>query len=286
MDIEEGEYLIAVNGVPVTGDRDVYAAFQGLAGQQIELTVGSTPSAADSRVVRVQAAGSERGFRYLDWVEHNRKTVERLSGGKVGYIHLPDTYMGSARFFPAQFYGQTQKEGLVIDGRFNAGGLDPYIFLERLARKPLSYWTRRNSHDQVTPWMLTRAHLVMITDRHAGSGGDELPMEFRELGLGPIVGTRTWGGLVGVSMFIPLVDGGQLTAPDYRIYTPDGQWIVENRGVQPDVEVWLDPARMAAGHDDQLEKAVQLVMEAIQKDPRPWPTHPPVPSEADDVPRN
>ncbi len=284
VDVREGDYLLAVNGVPVTGERDVYAAFQGLAGRQAELTVNGTPTMDGARVVRVVPAGSESRFRYLDWVEQNRETVERLSGGRVGYIHLPDTYLGSATMFPAQFYGQTQKEGLVIDGRFNGGGLDPYIFLERLARKPLSYWTRRNSHDQVTPWMVTRAHLVMITDRHAGSGGDELPMEFRELGLGPIVGTRTWGGLVGVSMFIDLIDGGQLTAPDYRVYTPDGRWIVENEGVEPDVEVWLDPARMAAGHDDQLEKAVELVMEAIREDPRPWPSHPPIPAPADDVP--
>lgn len=285
VDVHEGDYLLAVNGVPVSGNHDVYAALQGLAGAQVELEVGPNASGTGSRVVRTEALRSDSRLRYLDWVEHNRKVVDRLSGGTVGYIHLPDTYLGSAEVFPAQYYGQTQKKGLVIDGRFNGGGLDPYNLLERLARKPLSYWTRRNSHDQVTPWMLTRAHMVMITDRHAGSGGDELPMEFRELGLGPIVGTRTWGGLVGVSMFIRMVDGGMLTCPDYRIYTPDGKWIVENEGVQPDVEVWLDPVRMAAGHDDQLEKAVEIVTKAIRKDPRPWPQHPPIPSREQDVPK-
>ncbi len=284
VDVHEGDYLLSVNGVPVWGDRDVYAAFQGLAGQQVELKVASDPSGKGARIVRTVAMGGEGRLRYLDWVEHNRRVVDRLSGGKVGYIHLPDTYLGSAEMFPAQFYGQTTKEGLVIDGRFNGGGLDPYIFLERLARNPLSYWTRRNSHDQVTPWMVTRAHMALVTNRYAGSGGDELPMEFRELGLGPIIGTRTWGGLVGVSMFISMVDGGELTAPDYRIYTPEGHWTVENEGVSPDVEVWLDPARVAEGHDDQLEKAVDVVLEAIRAHPRPWPQHPPIPRPEDPRP--
>ena len=278
--VKEGDYLLAVNGREVTGSRDVYASLQGLAGRQVELAVSSTPSMSGARTVRVVPLRSESELRYLDWVEHNRQIVNKASGGKIGYIHMPDTYLGSARIFPAYYYGQTQKQGLVIDGRFNAGGLDPYIFLERLARKPLSFWTRRNSHDEVAPWMLTRAHLALITDRHAGSGGDMLPMEFREMGLGPIVGTRTWGGLVGVSMFIGLVDGGRLTAPDYRIYTPQGSWIVENEGVQPDYEVWLDPAEMAEGHDAQLAKAIAIVSTAIEKDPRPWPTHPDIPVAA------
>jgi len=275
--VEEGDYLLAVNGRPVTGDREIYAWFQDLAGRQIEIAVSSTPSMEGARTVRVKPVSRDGQLRYLDWVEHNRELVEKASGGRIGYIHLPDTYLESARIFPAYYYGQTQKEGLIIDGRFNGGGLDPYIFLERLARKPLSYWTRRNSHDQVTPWMLTRAHMALITDRHAGSGGDELPMEFRELGLGPIIGTRTWGGLVGVSMFIEMVDGGGLTAPDYRIYTPEGKWIVENEGVQPDIEVWLDPAQMAKGHDAQLEKAIEVVQHEIEANPRPWPVHPPLP---------
>ncbi|HHQ48287.1 MAG TPA: hypothetical protein ENK19_05325 [Acidobacteria bacterium] len=277
--VREGDYLLAVNGRPVTGDREIYAFFQDLAGKQIEITVNSTPSLEGARTVRVRPIGSDRELRYLDWVEHNRKVVDRASGGKIGYIHLPDTYLSSARIFPAYYYGQTQKEGLIIDGRFNGGGLDPYIFLERLNRPVLSFWTRRNSHDQVTPWMLTRARMALITDRHAGSGGDELPMEFRELGMGPIIGTRTWGGLVGVSMFISMVDGGGLTAPDYRIYTPRGKWIVENEGVQPDYEVWLDPAEMAKGHDAQLEKAIEVVQQEIEDNPVTWPGHPALPGE-------
>lgn len=277
--VHEGDYLLAVNGRPITGDREIYAWFQDLAGKQIEITVNGIPSLEGARTVRVKPIGSDRMLRYMDWVEHNRRVVDKASGGRIGYIHLPDTYLRSARIFPAYYYSQTQKEGLIIDGRFNGGGLDPYIFLERLARRPLSYWTRRNSHDQETPWMVTRAHMALITDRHAGSGGDELPMEFRELKMGPIIGTRTWGGLVGVSMFIGMVDGGGLTAPDYRIYTPRGKWIVENEGIQPDFEVWLDPAQMAKGHDAQLEKAVDVVLKEIRDDPRPWPNHPPFPVE-------
>jgi len=277
--VHEGDYLLAVNGRPVTGDREVYAFFQDLAGRQVEITVNSTPSLEGARTVRVKPIGWDEHLRYLDWVEHNRKVVDQASGGKIGYIHLPDTYLGSAKIFPAYYYGQTQKEGLIIDGRFNGGGLDPYIFLERLNRPVLSYWTRRSSHDQVTPWMLTRAHMALITDRHAGSGGDELPMEFRELGMGPIIGTRTWGGLVGYSTDIRMVDGGMLTAPDYRVYTPQGKWIVENQGVQPDIEVWLDPAEMARGHDAQLEKAIQVVQQEIKENPVTWPKHPALPGE-------
>jgi tricorn protease len=277
VNVHVGDYLLAVNGRPVTAEREVYAYFQNLAETQVELTVNDRPTLEGAHTETVVPLRSEWTLRYLDWVEHNRRLADQASGGEIGYIHLPDTYLGSAKIFPAYFYSQTEKKGLIIDGRFNGGGLDPDIFLQRLAKKPLSFWTRRYSHDQVTPWMLTRAHLVCLTDRHAGSGGDELPLEFREKGLGPVIGTRTWGGLVGVSMFIDMIDGGYLTAPDYRTYTPQGQWTVENRGVAPDIEVWLDPAEMARGHDAQLEKAIEVLLGAIKKDPRPWPQHPPFP---------
>ncbi|MCG6961640.1 MAG: PDZ domain-containing protein [Acidobacteria bacterium] len=277
VNVKEGDYLLEVNGRQVIADREIYGYFQNLAGTQVELTINDRPVSEGARTVTVVPLRSEGTLRYLDWVEHNRLLADRASDGQIGYIHLPDTYLGSARIFPAYFYSQTEKKGLIIDGRFNGGGLDPDIFLQRLAKKPLSFWTRRYSHDQVTPWMLTRAHLVCLTDRHAGSGGDELPLEFRAKGLGPVIGTRTWGGLVGVSMFIDMIDGGYLTAPDYRTYTLQGSWTVENRGVVPDIEVWLDPAEMARGHDAQLEKAIEVLLDAIKKDPRPWPQHPPFP---------
>jgi tricorn protease len=279
VDAREGDYLLAVNGLGVDASREVYAAFQGLAGQQVVLTLNDRPRLEGARKVRVVPAEGESRLRYQDWVEHNRQVVDRASGGRLGYIHLPDTFEDSSVEFPRMFYAQTQKQGLVVDGRFNAGGLDPDIFLQRLGKAPITYWTRRYTHDQATPHVSTSAHLVCLTNRQAGSGGDELPYTFRLLGLGPIVGTRSWGGLVGVSMFMPLVDGGMLTAPDYRVYDRQGRWVVENEGVKPDVEVELDSAEMAKGHDAQLEKAIELLLAAIKADPRPWPTHPPFPAQ-------
>lgn len=279
VDVREGEYLVAVNGVDVYAPKEVYAFFQGLAGQQVTLLVNSKPVRAGAREVVVKPIADESELRYLDWTEHNRQLVDKASDGQIGYIHLPDTFTGSAREFPKWFFSQTQKKGLIIDGRYNSGGLDPYPFLERLAKPTLSYWTRRYSHDQTGPDVVTRAHMAMLINRQAGSGGDELPAQFRQLGLGPLIGTRTWGGLVGLSAFYSLIDGGAVSAPDYRVYTPAGKWEVENEGVAPDIEVDLDPAQYSQGIDSQLMKAVEVLKEKIQKDPRPAPQRPTVPLE-------
>jgi len=273
--IKEGDYLLAVNGEEVTTGRNIYSYFQGLAGKQVVLTVGGGPSMKDSRDVTVEPMGSEFTLKYLDWVEHNRKVADEKSGGLIGYMHLPDTYMGSAREFPKYFYSQLRKKGIIVDGRFNGGGLDPDIFLRRLDKKITSYWTRRYSHDQANPDMAPRSHLVCLTNKQAGSGGDMLPMEFQMRKMGPVIGTRTWGGLVGVSQWIPLIDGGGLSAPDYRIYDPQGRWIVENEGVQPDIVVDLDPVEMSKGYDAQLMKGIEVLMKKIEEDPLPWPKHEP-----------
>ena len=273
--VQDGDYLIAVNGRVVTADRDIYSYFQDLAGEQVVLLVNDKPSEKGAREYTVEPLADESALRYLDWVEHNRRVCEEASNGEIGYIHLPDTYMGSAREFPKYFYSQLRKKGIVVDGRFNAGGLDPDIFLQRLDKKILGYWTRRYSHDQTNPVVATRAHLVCLTNRQAGSGGDMLPMEFRMKGMGPVIGTRTWGGLVGVSMFIGMVDGGGITAPDYRIYDPSGKWVVENEGVTPDIAVDLDPVEMSRGYDAQLMKGIEILLRKIEEDPRPWPVHEP-----------
>jgi tricorn protease len=212
-------------------------------------------------------------MRYLDWVERNRRFVEKESGGEIGYIHFPDTYTGSTALFPRYYYSQTTKKGIIVDGRFNGGGLDPDIFLQRLSKRPLLYWTRRYSHDYISPWLGTNAHLVCLTNRQAGSGGDMLPHLFHEKGMGPVIGTRSWGGLVGVSMWIGMVDGGGLSAPDYRVYDPAGKWVVENKGVAPDIAVELDPADFGTGRDAQLQKALDVLMKKIKDEPRPWPQH-------------
>ncbi len=276
-DIRIGDYLIAVDGEEVTTNRSIYSYFQGLAGEQVELEFSTSADGRNSRTAVVEPLSNERILRYLDWVEHNRSLVDEASGGRIGYLHFPDTYLGTSIEFPAYYYSQTTKEGLLVDGRFNGGGLDPDIFLNRMAKKPLAYWTRRYSSDQVTPVYVSRAHMALLTNRQAGSGGDELPHEFQQKGMGPVIGTRTWGGLVGVSMFIPLMNGASLTVPDYRIYTPDGQWTVENEGVTPDIIVELDPRQMADGVDAQLQMGIEVLLQAIEDDPIEPPTHPPFP---------
>jgi len=274
LNVKEGDYLLTINDQEVTAERNIYSYFQNCAGEQVTLLVNSKPSLKGVREITVEPAGSERNFRYLDWVEHNRLLVEKKSNGRIGYIHLPDTYLGSAREFPKYFYSQTRKKGLVIDGRYNGGGLDPNIFLKRLRKTPHAFWTRRYSHDQSSPNFFVNAHMVCLTNRQAGSGGDEVPYEFQHFNMGPVIGTRTWGGLVGVSMFIELIDGGGLTAPDYRVYDTEGNWVVENEGVQPDIVVDLKAEEMARGYDAQLMKAIEVLEKKIEEEPlKTWPEH-------------
>jgi tricorn protease len=275
--VNEGDYLLQVNGENVTADRNIFNYFQDTSGKQVTLLVNSKPDEKDAREFTVIPSGSEYMLRYLDWTEQNRQVVEKESDGEIGYIHLPDTYTGSAREFPKFFYGQTRKRGIIIDGRFNGGGLDPDIFLQRLDKDLLTYWTRRYSHDQTTPAVVTRAHMACLTNKYAGSGGDMLPMEFQMRKMGPVIGTRTWGGLVGLSAWLPLIDGGILTAPDYRLYDPEGKWIVENVGVEPDIVVDLHSAEVAKGYDAQLMKAIEYLKKKIAEDPREWPEHEPFP---------
>ena len=291
INVRPGDYLLAVNGEEVTADRNVYSYFQGLAGEQVRILVsseapkkGASGGGHEGKTVReyvVEPLTGENTLRYLDWVEHNRAVCNAMSSGDIGYIHLPDTYLGSAREFPKYYYSQLRKKALVIDGRFNGGGLDPYMFLHRLRNVPLAYWTRRYSHDQTIPdFTLNNAHMVCLTNRQAGSGGDMLPMEFQLLKMGPVIGTRTWGGLVGVSMFYGLVDGGGLSCPDYRIYTPEGKWIVENEGVAPDIIVDLDPREVFdEGLDAQLMRGIEELKKMIAADPRVWPKHPEFPKD-------
>jgi tricorn protease len=277
LNIEAGDYLLKVNGIEVNANRNVYSYFIDLANKQVTLLVNDKPEPRGAREIIVKPLTSERTLRYLAWVEHNRKVADEMSDGQIGYIHLPDSYTDTAREFPKYYYSQTAKKGIIVDGRYNGGGLDPNIFLNRLGKKTLSYWTRRYSHDQLSPTYTTRAHMVCLTNRQAGSGGDEVPHEFKQKKMGPVIGTRTWGGLVGVSMYVDLIDGGKLTVPDYRIYNSDGKWIVENEGVTPDIIVDLSPEEMARGYDAQLMKGIEVLMKKIEKDPRPWPKHEPFP---------
>jgi tricorn protease len=277
VNIYTGDYLISVNGKKLTTDKSIYSYFVDLAEKQVKLLVNSKPTEVGAREITVNPLRSETQVRYNDWLESSRIAVDKASNGLIGYIYMPDTYEGSAIDFPKYFYSQTKKKGLIIDGRFNGGGLDPEIFFQRLLKKPHGFWTRRYSEDQPIPFLAVTAHMACLTNRYAGSGGDELPYEFKWNKMGPVIGTRTWGGLVGVSMFIELLDGSSLTAPDYRIYDENGNWVVENEGVEPDIVIEQNSLELSKGIDTQLMKAVELLMEKIAKEPRPAPEHKPYP---------
>lgn len=279
LNINDGDYLISVNGKKVSADMNIYSYFIDLAEKQVKLLVNNKPSETGARELIVNPLRSETQLRYNDWLENNRITVDKASNGQIGYIYMPDTYEGSAIDFPKYFYSQTKKKGLIIDGRFNGGGLDPEIFFQRLLKKPHGYWTRRYSEDQAIPFLAVTAHMACLTNRYAGSGGDELPYEFKLNKMGPVIGTRTWGGLVGVSMFIELLDGSGLTAPDYRIYNESGDWVVENEGVEPDIVIEQNSLELSKGIDTQLMKAVEVLMESIEEEPRSMPRHKPFPAD-------
>jgi tricorn protease len=222
--------------------------------------------------VKVVPVGSEQGLRNLAWVEENRRTVDRLSHGRLAYIYLPDTAASGYTFFNRYFFPQAGRDGAVVDERFNGGGTMTDYILTYLQRRLLNYRTTRDGEDTTWPVSLIPGPKAMIINEYAGSGGDAMPFHFRELNIGPIVGKRTWGGLVG--FFGPqedLMDGGVVSTPSRGFWTPNGQWEVENHGVAPDVEVDLDPHAMREGHDPQLERTVEVLLAELDK--HPVPTH-------------
>ncbi len=279
INVKEGDYLIAVNGRLVLSSASPYAYFQNLANKLVTLKVSSTPSEAGAREVQVKTLGSEADLRYLDWVESNRRKVEAATGGRVAYMHVPDTAFEGLNMFTRYFFPQTDKQALIVDERFNSGGFIPDFFTEMLRRKLLSEWAPREGADGPTPLRAFPGPKIMLINEFAGSGGDAFPYYFRKEQIGPLVGKRTWGGLIGISRNIPLMGGGFVTAPEFAIWSTEngGEWIVENHGVDPDVEVDERPDLEAAGRDPQLEKAIELVLEALKKQPPP-PVRPAYPT--------
>jgi tricorn protease len=269
VNVKAGEYLLSVNGRDVRTDENVYSFFEGLADKSVVLRVGSDPSGAGSREVTVVPVADETRLRNLAWIEGNRRKVDQLTGGKVAYIYMPDTSTGGLTAFNRYFYAQIGKEGAIIDERFNGGGLLATDIAEILNRKPLSAAANRVGTELVQPQGIFGPKVMLINER-AGSGGDAMPWYFKRAGVGKLIGTRTWGGLVGMAGAPPLMDGGGVGAPSSGIYNPiTGEWEVENIGVGPDIEVEQDPALVRQGRDPQLEKAVETVMEELKKNPPP-----------------
>ncbi len=278
VDVQEGEYLLAVNGRNVTAGDNIYSFFQNTSGKSVSLRVGPNADGSGSREVTVVPVASEGNLRYLSWIEDNRRKVDRLSGGRLAYVHLPDTASGGYTSFNRYYFAQLDKQGAVVDERFNGGGSAADYIVDFLRKPVMNYWASRDEMDATTPFGVIPGPKVMIVNENAGSGGDLMPWLFRRMKIGPLVGKRTWGGLVGIGGYPTLVDGGSVTAPHFAFYSPESQWEVENHGVAPDIEVDLDPAEWRKGRDTQLEKAVQLLMEELKKNPPQKPKRPAYPN--------
>ena len=274
IDVDEGDYILAVNGIALDEYDSPYEAFAGLAGKTVEITVNDKASWEDSKTYVIKTMRSETRLRNLAWIESNRKRVDEASGGKIGYIYVPSTGIGGQNELVRQFYGQWDKEGLIVDERFNNGGQIPDRFIELLNRKPLAYWDVRDGKNWQWPPVAHFGSMAMLINGWAGSGGDAFPDYFRKAGLGPLIGGRTWGGLIGISGAPSLIDGGVVTVPTFRMYNPDGTWFAEGHGVEPDIEVMEDPTLLAKGIDNQLEEAIKQVMKSIEAR---GPLHPKTP---------
>jgi tricorn protease len=270
VNVVAGEYLLSVNGRDVRGTEEVFSFFEGTANKSVLLRVSADPSGAGAREVTVVPVASEQGLRNLAWVEENRRKVDQLSHGRLAYIYLPDTSVGGYTFFNRYFFPQAGREGAVVDERFNGGGTMTDYILTYLQRRLLNYRTTRDGEDTTWPVSLIRGPKALIINEYAGSGGDAMPYHFRSLHIGPLIGKRTWGGLVG--FFGPqeeLMDGGVVSTPSRGFWTPKGEWEVENNGIAPDIEVELDPHLVREGHDPQLEKTVEVLLADLEKQPVP-----------------
>ena len=281
--VKQGEYLLGVNGRELKAGDNLYEFFDGTAGKQTVLRVGPKPDGPafenkDARDVTVVPIGDEDGLRNLDWIESNRRKVGELSGGKLAYVYMPNTGGSGYTNFNRYFYSQLDKQGLVLDERYNEGGFIADYVVDVLKRFPLSGAIERDGKPIHDPVGAIFGPKVMLINQSSGSGGDAMPWYFRKAGIGKLVGTRTWGGLVGIGGYPPLLDNGYVMAPRYAIFGIHGDWEVENRGIPPDVTVEELPKDVAAGHDKQLETGVQLVLDELKAHPVPEMPIPPYPN--------
>ena len=269
VDVSEGDYVLAVNGRPLDPTRDPWAAFEGLAEETVSLTVNDAPTLEGAREVIVETLDDETRLRHLAWIDANRRTVLEASAGRVGYVYVPDTGQGGQSELMRQFAGQMHMPALVIDERWNSGGQIPDRFVELLDREPLAFWAVRDGHDWKWPPIAHFGPKVMLINGWSGSGGDAFPDYFRKAEVGPLIGSRTWGGLIGISGAPGLIDGGSVTVPTFRMYNPDGGWFAEGHGVEPDIDVPEDPTALAQGTDPQLERAIMEALRLLEVTP-PW----------------
>jgi tricorn protease len=274
--VKPGEYLIAVDGKDLKPPENLYGRFEQTSGRIVEITVGPDPSGAGARTVKVVPIANEQQLRNRDWVEGNLRKVTEATNGRVAYVYVPNTANLGHTYFKRYFFPQADRDAIIVDERHNGGGQVADYYIDILRRPLISYWAMRYGADLRTPLASIQGPKVMLIDETAGSGGDLLPWMFRKLKLGPLVGKRTWGGLVGILGFPELMDGGTITAPNIGIWTEEG-FIVENEGVPPDIEVEQLPALLIAGRDPQLEKAIEVALQQLRDNPVVTPKRPSFP---------
>jgi tricorn protease len=280
VNVQEGDYLLAVNGTPVQPPDNPYAPFVGTVGRQVELRINGRPTDEGSRLVTVVPIASEAALRTRDWVEANRRKVDSMSGDKLAYVYVPNTGGGGYASFNRYYFAQQNKQGAVIDERFNHGGSIADYMVDIMSRKLHGYFNQRlgdHYHAVTAPAAAIWGPKALLINEMSGSGGDMFPYMFRQMSIGPLIGTKTWGGLVGWGGEPELVDGGYISAPSTGFYNPDGEWDVESKGVAPDILVEQTPAERIAGHDPQLERAVVEAMKQIQEHPVVLKPEPPAP---------
>jgi len=267
VNVKEGDYLLSINGTELNLSMNPYELLENTVGKTIEITVNSIPEAAGARTSTIKPIKSELELLNLNWVNERRAMVDKLSGGKIGYIYVPNTSTDGNRELFRGMYAYNEKDALIIDDRYNGGGFIPDVMTDLLNRKTLSYWQRNGLTPMKTPGVAHNGPKVMLTNGYSSSGGDAFPYYFRKKGLGTLIGTRTWGGLVGMSGNAGLVDGGYISIPQFGIYDENEQWIIEGVGVSPDIEVVDRPEQLAKGVDPCIEKAVEVLLKQLQEKP-------------------
>ena len=278
VDVREGEYLLAVNGRELHASDNVHRLFLNTAEQQVVLKIGPNPDGSGAREVTVVPIANEIPLRHRNWVYDNVRKVDQLSGGRIAYVYLPDTAEGGYTSFNRYFFAQADKQAVILDDRFNSGGQAADYIIQYLQRTLWNYWDTRDGAVTTEPGKAIFGPKAMLINQYAGSGGDLIPWFFHHVGVGQLIGERTWGGEVGITGYPPLIDGGVVTAPSLAFFTTEGKWGIENEGVPPDVEVEMDPNAWREGHDVQLEKAVQVLLDELGQHPLPKPQVPPFPN--------
>jgi tricorn protease len=277
VDVQAGEYLLAVDGVDLRPPENLFSRFENTAGRQVQITVGPRPDGRGARTVTVVPVESEMALRNRDWVEGNIRKVHEATNGRVAYVYVPNTTSLGHEYFKRYFFPQAHMDAIIVDERYNGGGQVADYYIDILRRPYSAHWATRYGADIRTPIAAIDGPKVMIIDETAGSGGDLLPWMFREYGLGKLVGRRTWGGLVGILGFPVLMDGGSVTAPNLAFWTEAEGFGIENVGVPPDIEVEQWPADVIAGRDPQLERAIEQVLMELEASPPAKPVRPPFP---------